>query len=214
MTDSDRSRLFNHLAKELGDGPALEAMRQVPREHFVPEHLRFQAYLNRPLPIGHQQTISQPHMVAWATAALELEGDEHVLEVGAGSGYQAAVIAAAVPHGWVVATERIADLAAVATRNLARCGIENAHVLHTASTMGAPEYGPFDAILVSASAPQVPGALIEQLKQGGRMVLPVGVGDWQTLTRVRMGKAGPDLEGLGRCSYVPLLGEGGWQTIP
>lgn len=214
MPDSDRDRLFDQLAKELGEGRVLDAMRRVPRERFVPDHLRSQAYLNRPLPIGHQQTISQPHMVAWATAELELEGDEHVLEVGAGSGYQAAVIAALVPRGHVVATERIADLAAVAERNLARCGIENARVLHTGSAMGAPEYGPFDAILVSASALQVPDALIAQLKPDGRMVLPVGVGEWQTLTRVRMRKSGPDLEGLGRCSYVPLIGEGGWQTVP
>ena len=214
VPESDRTRLFDHLIKTIGDGPTVQAMRRVPRERFVPDHLRSRAYQNTPLSIGSGQTISQPQMVAWATGALELQGDEYVLEVGAGSGYQAAVLTELLPLGRVLATERIPELAAMAKRNLAECRIENARVLHTGTAIGAPEHGPFNAILVSASAPRVPESLLEQLKPGGRMVLPVGVGDWQTLTRVRAGTAGPEIEELGRCSYVPLLGEGAWSVLP
>ncbi len=214
MFKSDRSRLFDHLAKAMGHGPTLDAMRAVPRERFVPDHLRSQAYKNKPLAIGNGQTISQPQMVAWATDVLELSGEEYVLEVGAGSGYQAAVIAALLPRGRVLATERIPELAAMATGNLAKCGVYNVRVLHTAAGLGAPEHGPFDAILASASAPNVPESLLSQLKPGGRMVIPVGVGQYQNLTRVRMEPDGARIEELGPCSYVPLLGEGAWQTLP
>jgi protein-L-isoaspartate(D-aspartate) O-methyltransferase len=210
---SDRSRLFDHLTKAMGDGPTLDAMRAVPRERFVPDRLRSQAYKNKPLPIGNRQTISQPQMVAWAADALQLAGDEYVLEVGAGSGYQAAVIAALLPEGKVVATERIPELVAMATVNLAKCGVGNVRVVQTGPGLGAPELGPFDAILVSASAPQVPEPLLSQLKPGGRMVIPVGVGQYQNLTRVRVEADGVKIEELGPCSYVPLLGEGAWQTL-
>lgn len=214
MFRSDRSRLIDHLAKAMGDGPTLDAMRAVPRERFVPEHLRSQAYKNKPLPIGNGQTISQPQMVAWAADSLQLEGDEYVLEVGAGSGYQAAVIAALLPSGRVLSTERIPELAAMATRNLASCGVENVQVALTGTAIGAPDLGPFDAILASASAPSVPETLISQLKQGGRMVIPVGVGHYQKLTRVRVEPDGVRTEELGPCSYVPLLGDGAWPTLP
>lgn len=198
----------------MGDSPTLDAMRAIPRERFVPDRLRSQAYKNKPLPIGNGQTISQPQMVAWATDSLELSGNEYVLEVGAGSGYQAAVLAALLPRGRVLATERIPELAARATRNLAKCGIDNVRVLHTDSGLGAPERGPFDAILVSASSPSVPESLLSQLKPDGRMVIPVGVGQYQNLTRARMEPDGVKVEELGPCSYVPLLGEGAWQTLP
>ena len=212
-SETDRSRLFKRLAKTVGEGPTLHAMRHVPRERFVPPPLQDKAYLNVPLSIGNGQTISQPQMVAHAAEALELRGDEYVLEVGAGSGYQAAVIAELLPFGSVVAVERIAELVAMACRNLAGCGIANVSVQPAGEILGAPDRAPFDAILVSAAAPKVPDALLAQLKPAGRLVLPVGSFERQTLTRVRLTPGGPVVEDLGFCSYVPLLGEGAWPVL-
>ena len=209
---TERKRLFDHLAKAVGEGPTLKAMRRIPRENFVPPSSRNKAYLNIALPIGKGQTISQPQMVALAADALELRGDEYVLEVGAGSGYQAAVIAELAPFGSVLAVERIPELLARARRNLAACGIANVSVQPAGPTLGAPAQARFDAILVSAGAPRVPEALLAQLKPAGRLVAPVGSFEHQTLTRVRAGPGGWVSEELGYCSYVPLLGEGAWQT--
>ena len=160
LSDVDRTRLFDHLTRTLGDAPVVEAMRRVPRERFVPENLRHQAYQNMPLAIGNGQTISQPLMVATAAHELRLRGDEYVLEVGAGSGYQAAVLSAMLPSGSVVAVERIPELVAMARRNLAGAGFVNVTVLQAGSVLGAPDCAPFDAILVSASAPSVPESLL------------------------------------------------------
>ena len=210
LSDVDRIRLFDHLSKTLGDSPALDAMRRVPRERFVPEHLGNQAYRNTALAIGHGQTISQPQMVAAASIALDLHGDEHVLEVGAGSGYQAAVLSAMLPRGSVVAVERIPALVAMARRNLSAAGFTDVTVLEAGSILGAPDCAPFDAVLVSASAPAVPETLLAQLKPGGRIVLPVGTRQRQTLTRVWVNPDGRVREELGPCTYVPLLGEEAW----
>ena len=210
LSDVDRIRLFDHLSKNLGDSPALDAMRRVPRERFVPEHLGNQAYRNTALAIGHGQTISQPQMVAAASIALDLHGDEHVLEVGAGSGYQAAVLSAMLPRGSVVAVERIPALVAMARRNLSAAGFTDVTVLEAGSILGAPDCAPFDAVLVSASAPAVPETLLAQLKPGGRIVLPVGTRQRQTLTRVWVNPDGRVREELGPCTYVPLLGEEAW----
>ena len=210
LSDVDRIRLFDHLSKTLGDSPALDAMRRVPRERFVPEHLGNQAYRNTALAIGHGQTISQPQMVAAASIALDLHGDEHVLEVGAGSGYQAAVLSAMLPRGSVVAVERIPALVAMARRNLSGAGFTDVTVLEAGSILGAPDCAPFDAVLVSASAPAVPETLLAQLKPGGRIVLPVGTRQRQTLTRVWVNPDGRVREELGPCTYVPLLGEEAW----
>ncbi len=210
LSDVDRIRLFDHLSKTLGDSPALDAMRRVPRERFVPEHLGNQAYQNTALAIGHGQTISQPQMVAAASIALDLHGDEHVLEVGAGSGYQAAVLSAMLPRGSVVAVERIPALVAMARRNLSAAGFTDVTVLEAGSILGAPDCAPFDAVLVSASAPAVPETLLAQLKPGGRIVLPVGTRQRQTLTRVWVNPDGRVREELGPCTYVPLLGEEAW----
>lgn len=216
LSDVDRTRLFDHLTKTLGDVPAVRAMRRVPRERFVPGPLRHQAYQNIPLSIGHGQTISQPQMVAVAAEALQLQGDEYVLEVGAGSGYQAAVLAELLPLGSVVAVERIPELTDLARRNLSAGGYGNVTVVAAGSALGAPERAPFDAILVSASAPRVPESLLAQLKPGGRMALPVGVGEgkWQTLTRVWANPDGRVVEELGPCGYVPLIGEEAWPAEP
>ena len=206
----ERSRLLTQLAKHLGNSPVLDAMRRVPRELFVPVDQRHLAYCNIPLSIGHGQTISQPFMVAKAAESLQLSGDELVLEVGAGSGYQAAVLAELLPFGAVVSVERIPQLARRAQENLARSGITNVEVVDSASTLGCPDLGPYDAILVSAAAPSAPKALLSQLTQAGRLVIPIGDREAQTLTRVRRVAAGFKAESLGVCRYVPLLGEGGW----
>ena len=208
--NEERIRLFAQLSRTLGEQPALDALRRVPRERFLPELLRPLAYCNIPLSIGYGQTISQPYMVAKATAALELQGDEDVLEVGAGCGYQAAALAEMLPFGRVFATERIPELRALAARNLETCGFDNVTVRGAGATLGAPEDGPFDAILVSAAAPGVPHALVGQLKSGGRMVVPVGGRSHQTLTLVRLTPHGLVSENLGGCRFVPLLGDGGW----
>lgn len=210
LSDVDRTRLFDHLTKTMGDVPAVAAMRAVPREKFVPEHLRHQAYENIPLSIGYGQTISQPLMVATAAQALRLQGDEHVLEVGAGSGYQAAVLATMLPSGSVVAVERIPELVAMARRNLADAGFASVRVLEAGTVLGAPDCAPFDAILVSASAPSVPETLLAQLKPGGRLVMPVGERSRQRLTRVWVYPDERVYQELEPCSYVPLWGDEAW----
>ena len=210
LSDVDRTRLFDHLTRSLGDVPAVAAMRAVPRENFVPDHLRHQAYHNVPLSIGYGQTISQPLMVATAAQALQLQGDEYVLEVGAGSGYQAAVLSAMLSSGSVIAVERIPELVAMAKHNLAGAGFAGVTVLEAGTVLGAPECGPFDAILVSASAPSVPEPLLTQLKPGGRIVMPVGERSGQRLTRVWVHGDERVYEELAPCSYVPLRGHGAW----
>ena len=210
LSDVDRTRLFDHLTKSLGDVPAVAAMRAVPREKFVPDHLRHQAYQNVPLSIGYGQTISQPLMVATAAQALRLRGDEYLLEVGAGSGYQAAVLSAMLSSGTVVAVERVPELVAMARRNLAGAGFASVTVLEAGSVLGAPNCAPFDAILVSASAPSVPESLLAQLRPGGRLVMPVGERSGQRLTRVWVRSGERVYEELEPCSYVPLRGDGAW----
>ena len=205
-----RTRLFAQLAAAMGDNPALQAMRAIPRELFVAPESRHRAYENGPLTIGHGQTISQPTMVARMTLALTLRGDEHVLEVGAGSGYQAAILGELLPFGDVIAVERIPDLVRFARGNLAACGIDNVEVVATSEVLGAPDRGPYDAILVSAGAPSVPDALVAQLKPDGRLAIPVGDRHTQMLTLVRPSANGPVTRQLAECRFVPLVGPGAW----
>lgn len=192
------------------DGRVLAAMRAVPRDLFVPAALRDQAWEDHPLPIGADQTISQPYIVALMAEALQLRGPERVLEIGTGSGYAAAVLARLCAQ--VETVERIAELADRATRQLADLGVANVHVHCADGTLGWPDAAPYDAILVTAGGPVIPPELQSQLAPGGRLVMPVGASrGWQDLVRVT--RTGPDdfrTESLCEVAFVPLLGAQGW----
>ncbi len=215
MTDfeSQRAAMVQHqiYARGVRDKKVLDAFAAVPREDFVPKELQQLAYADRPLPIGEGQTISQPYIVAFMIEALDLKKGAKVLEVGAGSGYAAAVLAQIA--GQVFALERIESLAEQAALNLARAGITNVHIRHADGTRGWAREAPFDAILVSAGAPHVPEDLLTQLAIGGRMVVPVGATQRaQELVRVtRTGKDSYQTEELADVRFVPLIGEKGWE---
>jgi len=190
------------------DERVLEAMRKVPRHVFVPPDLVDEAYEDHPLSIGKGQTISQPYIVALMTEALELEGNEKVLEVGTGSGYQTAILAELARE--VYSIERIPELARDAERRLEDLGYTNVHIKVGNGTLGWPEEAPFDAIMVTAGAPKVPGPLKAQLADGGRLVIPVGSEFHQVLYRVKRQKDTFSEEALTSCVFVPLVGEEGW----
>ena len=185
----------------------LDAMRAVPREAFVPEHLRKLAYQDSPLPIGAGQTISQPHVVALMIEALDLKGGEKVLEIGGGSGYAAAVLGQIA--GSVYSIERIEELANTAKATLEALGCDNVQMRHGDGTRGCPDQAPFDAIVVAAGTPEVPPPLKQQLKEGGRLVIPVGRNDhFQHLVRiVRLSEDEYVEEDLVPVRFVPLIGE-------
>ncbi len=200
--------LVEEIAGEVKDERVLDAMRRVPREEFVPEEARYAAYENYPLQIGYDQTISQPLMVAVMTAALLLAGNEKVLEVGTGSGYQAALLSLLAKQ--VVTVERIAPLAASAAERLRRLGYANVEVHAVEDVLGWPEGAPYDAIIVTAASPEVPRPLLDQLAEGGRLVIPVGARDVQELVRIVKTPEGAKRHNLGPCRFVPLLGKSGW----
>ncbi len=187
----------------------LQAMLAVPRHEFVPAEFLDQAYADQPIPIGEGQTISQPFMVAAMTEALELIGDERVLEIGTGSGYQAAVLSLLARDVYTI--ESHPSLALAAQERLARLGYRNVHVHTGDGTLGLPEGAPFDAIVVTAAAPQIPPPMIEQLAEGGRLVIPVGPPDHQQLLQVRKTREGLSSESLYDCRFVPLVGRHGWR---
>jgi protein-L-isoaspartate(D-aspartate) O-methyltransferase len=193
-------------ARGIRDPRVLDAMRTVPREAFVPEHLRESAYLDSPLPIGSRQTISQPHVVAFMIEALDLKGGEKVLEIGAGSGYAAAVLGQIA--GQVYTIERIRELADRARETLDALGYDNVQVRHGDGTMGWPEQAPFDAIAVAAGARKVPEPLKQQLKEGGRIIIPVGRNThFQQLKRItRVSRNEYEEESLIPVRFVPLIG--------
>jgi protein-L-isoaspartate(D-aspartate) O-methyltransferase len=196
-------------ARKLYDERVFEAMARVPRELFVPEDIRDRAYDDAALPIGSDQTISQPAMVAYICALLELRGDERVLDVGTGSGYQAAVLAELAAE--VHTIERLPELAERARANLEVAGYGTRVVVHIGDgTLGDPEHAPFDAIAVAAAAPEPPRALYEQLEPNGRLVVPIGGRRDQLLTLVVRGPAGPEVRRSVPCRFVPLIGEQGF----
>ena len=187
----------------------LNAMGSVPRHEFVPPQWRTRAYADEPLPIGSGQTISQPYIVAAMIAALQLVGNERVLEIGTGCGYQAAVLGSLAKEIYTV--ECRPELARSAAEHLHCLGFANVHVHCGDGTMGLPEFAPYDAIIVAAAAPSVPEPLSQQLADGGRMIAPVGSENHQVLLFVR--KAGTRLDLVLRepCRFVPLLGRHGWK---
>jgi len=193
---------------QVTDPAVLDALAAVPRAEFVPAERRGQAYDDTALPIGHDQTISQPLVVAVMTQALELRPDDRVLEVGTGSGYQAAVLRELVDQ--VDTVERIPALAAEAAERLDRLGFDHVSVHTGDGTLGWPDGAPYDAVVVTAGGPKVPAPLLAQLADGGRLVAPVGPRHAQELVRVRRTGDQTECEDLGPVAFVPLVGEAGW----
>mgnify|MGYP000628045728 CR=1 FL=1 len=190
----------------------LAAMRSVPRHCFVPEEYRHLAYSDGPLPIGKGQTISQPYIVAFMSEALRLQGDEKVLEVGTGSGYQAAILGKLARE--VHTIERHASLAETARQTLEKLGMTNVHVHIGDGSKGLPEEAPFQAIMVTASAPSVPQPLLDQLDDGGRLILPVGSRGGQVLELWEREGARFKHKSILAVAFVPLRGEYGWSNDP
>lgn len=200
-------RLRDHY--KIADERVLEAMARLPRHLFVPEAIKSQAYNDNALPISGGQTISQPFIVARMTELLELSGQEKVLEIGAGSGYQTAILASLARK--VFAIERLETLAYEAEHRLAALGFRNIVLKAGDGTNGWDAYMPYDAILVAAGGPEIPAPLVRQLKIGGRLVIPVGEDrKTQMLTRVTRTESGTSVENFGPCAFVPLIGEHGW----
>ncbi|MBC7331141.1 MAG: protein-L-isoaspartate(D-aspartate) O-methyltransferase [Synergistetes bacterium] len=196
-------------ARGIRDGRVLEAMRKVPRHLFVPESYISEAYDDHPVPIGEGQTISQPYIVALMTSLLDLKGDERVLEIGTGSGYQTAILAELAKE--VYSVERIASLAEKAEKRLKELGYRNVKIKVGDGSLGWEEHAPYDAIIVTAAAPKVPKPLVKQLKVGGRLVIPIGDRFFQSLHRyIKRDEKTLDGRDFGGCVFVPLRGEEGW----
>ncbi len=187
----------------LTDRRVLAAMAGVPRDHFVPEHLLDRAYDDTPLPVGHGQTISQPYIVALMTIEAGLTRQSVVLEVGTGTGYHTAVLARIARH--IVSVERLATLSAGAAGRLSRIGIRNVDCVVGDGAVGSTPSAPYDAVIVTAAAPGPPRALLEQVKVGGRLVIPIGSRDIQELTVFERLARGYDRRGAGACRFVPLV---------
>lgn len=197
------------IPRGIKDSRVLEAMTAVRRDLFVEEALVGEAYNDHPLPIGHNQTISQPFIVALMTEALALEGDEKVLEIGTGSGYQTAILASLADKVYTV--ERIRPLMVKARNLLADLNYQNVLFKAFDGTLGWQEYAPYDAIIVTAGAPNVPQPLLDQLAEGGRLVIPVGNRFSQELIKVTRKLGSFTQENLGSCRFVDLVGVHGWK---
>ncbi|MDD2335459.1 MAG: protein-L-isoaspartate(D-aspartate) O-methyltransferase [Geobacteraceae bacterium] len=211
--DIARKRMVENqvVGRGIRDRRVIEAMLKIPRHLFVEEAMAAQAYNDNPLPIGERQTISQPYMVALMTELLELKGKERVLEIGTGSGYQAAVLAVLADR--VYTMERIRPLAMQARKVLDSLGLLNVNIKIDDGTCGWEEESPFDAIIVTAGAPEIPETLVTQLAPGGCLVLPVGNQISQTLVRVRKGIDGVvSVEQSIGCRFVKLIGKHGWEA--
>lgn len=201
------------VAEDVSDERVLRALSEIPRDEFVPDHLRDSAYEDTALAIGERQTISQPLIVGLMTEALSLTGNEHVLEIGTGSGYQAAVLSRLAAT--VVTIERIKVLRLRAIETLERLRVSNVVSLPNGELIGAPEHGPYDAIMVTAAAPRVPDTLLDQLRPGGRLVIPVGDLHTQDLIVVTSVPNGTKYRKITACRFVPLVGPEGFpETVP
>lgn len=200
---------FQVRVRGVRDERVLAAMRKVPRHLFVPKDLERAAYEDRPLPIGEGQTISQPYIVAVMTEQLELTSEDRVLEVGTGSGYQAALLAELA--GTVISIERLPDLADRAQENLARAGITTVRIVVGDGTEGYPPEAPYDAIIVTAASPTIPQPLVDQLAEGGRLIAPVGPRECQDLIKLVKREGRVENIPLGGVCFVPLIGQFGWR---
>ena len=207
--DAQRQSLIKALQqKGIEDQKVLDALLRVPRERFIDQSLQHRAYENNPLPLMHGQTISQPFIVALMTQALALTGHERVLEIGTGSGYQAAILSQLA--AWVYSVERYASLSEQAAKRLAQSQCRNVSLAVGDGSLGWPEHAPFDRILVTAAAPRIPAHLVAQLELGGLLVIPIGDQHTQDLLVVQRTLEGQKTTSLGLCVFVPLVGEGGW----
>jgi len=212
-SDRQRSRMVERQLRARGitDVRVLQAMGEVPREFFVPELLRESAYADGPLPIEYGQTVSQPYTVAFMCEALQLTAAATVLEIGTGTGYAACVLSHLANR--VFSIERIPQLARTARQRIAALGYQNVEIVCGDGTLGLPDEAPFDAIIVTAGAPELPSAYRSQIADGGRIVIPVGRA--KTLQRLcRFTRCGPELmaEDLGGFAFVPLIGRQGWHA--
>ncbi|MFQ5595746.1 MAG: protein-L-isoaspartate(D-aspartate) O-methyltransferase [Anaerolineae bacterium] len=207
-----RRRMIEQQLKRRGirDPKVLEAMSIVPRHLFVAAHVRSEAYADSALPIGHGQTISQPYVVALMTEAAQIEPGNKVLEIGTGSGYGAAVLSKLA--GVVYTIERYRELADAARERLRELGYHNVHVSHCDGSEGWPEAAPYDAIIVAAAAPDVPQPLLDQLEDGGRLIVPIGSRGCQTLVRATTSGNEIRRKPLTEVRFVPLIGEHGWAS--
>jgi protein-L-isoaspartate(D-aspartate) O-methyltransferase len=197
------------VTRGIKDPRVLETMRKVPRDRFIEEALVGEAYNDHPLPIGHQQTISQPYIVALMTEALELTGNEKTLEIGTGSGYQTAILADLSRKVYTV--ERIRALMVSSRNILAELGYNNILFKAFDGTLGWKEHEPYDAIIVTAGAPKIPQPLLDQLADGGRLIVPVGNRFSQELIKITNRQGDYDQENLGGCRFVDLVGVHGWK---
>ncbi len=204
-----RAKLINSLGSEIEDKRVLAAISRIPREKFVPLEYRHQAYEDKPLPIGWEQTISQPYIIALMTMALEINGSERVLELGTGSGYQTAILAELADR--VITVERVKPLAEAARAALDSLGYANIEIHLAGETLGWKEGAPYDAILVTAGAPGVPDELMSQLSFGGRMVIPVGSRYTQELCKITKQKNKNVVQKLCGCRFVSLIGKEAWE---
>lgn len=209
--DAQRKRMTERQLRrrDISDERVLEAMAAVPRELFVPEELRGRAYDDGALPIGHDQTISQPWVVAAIAQALRLAGDERLLEIGTGSGYSTAVLARLA--GDVTSLERVPELAETARHRLQELGISNAEVICADGSRGHPPGVPYDAIAIHAATPEVPHSLLGQLAEGGRLVVPIATSTSDLLTVFHRRDGGLTQETIGPCRFVPLIGAEGFE---
>jgi len=207
---SGRAALIAHLRNEIRDERVLDAMARVPRELFIPEKSRGLAYEDHPLPIGRGQTISQPYIIALMTESLHLTGSEKVLEIGTGSGYQMAILAELAAK--VISVERLPSLMKSAGTLLEQLGYNNIEIHEAQQTLGWEPAMPYDSIMVTAGAPDIPECLVSQLAIGGRMIIPVGSRFVQELRKITKDENGIHVEVLGGCRFVSLIGKDAWQN--